>query len=77
MRVINNSKLNLSHDKFYLKVGESLDVPNEVADIWLKLEGVTKFVTPEDIEVEKAKAVEEALKVERSKNATKKTAKKK
>lgn len=69
MRVLNNSKLNLSHGVYTLKIGETLDVPKEVADIWLKLDGVTKYVTPEDLEAEKAKAVEEALKAERAKSA--------
>lgn len=76
MRVLNNSKLNLSHGKYTLKIGESLDVPNNVAEIWLKIEGVTKFITPEDFEAEKAKAVKEALKAERAKNVTKPASKK-
>ncbi len=69
MRVLNNSKLNLSHGVYTLKIGETLDVPKDVADIWLKLDGVTKYVTPEDLEAEKAKAVAEALKAERAKSA--------
>lgn len=76
MRVLNNSKLNLSHGEYTLKIGESLDVPKQIADIWLKFEGVTKFITPEDIEAEKAKAVAEALKAERAKNVTKPASKK-
>ena len=77
MRILNNSKLNLSHDKYYLEVGKSLDVPKEVAEIWLKFDGVEKFIAPEDIEAEKAKAVAEALKEERAKVAAKSKAKKK
>ena len=77
MRVLNNSKLNLSHDEFYLEIGQSLDVPKEVAEIWLKFDGVEKFIAPEDIEAEKAKAVAEALKEERAKVAAKSKAKKK
>lgn len=76
MRVLNNSTLNISHDKYTIKIGETLDVPNDVADIWLKIDGVTKYVTPEDLEAEKAKAVEEALKAERAKNAAKPASKK-
>lgn len=75
MRVLNNSKLNLSHEGYTLKIGENLEVPKNVADIWLKIDGVTKYVTPEDLEAEKAKAVEEALKAERAKTATKKAKK--
>lgn len=76
MRVLNNSKLNLSHGKFYLETGKTLNVPKEVADIWLKIDGVTEFIAPEDIEAEKAKAVAQALKEERAKVAAKKAKKK-
>lgn len=91
MKVINNSIYNLSHDVFEankkvsyrLEIGSFLDVPQEVADKWLKIEGVKPYVTPEDIEAEKAKAVEEALKAAKAeekepvkKAATKKTTKK-
>ena len=76
MRVLNNSKLNLSHGKFYLEKGKTLNVPKEVADIWLKIDGVTEFIAPEDIEAEKAKAVAQALKEERAKVAAKKAKKK-
>lgn len=95
MKVINNSIYNLSHElngpekKLYtLGIGSFLDVPDEIAEKWLKIEGVKPYVTPEDIETEKKKAVEEALKAERAKAAesekevkpaktTKKTTKKK
>ena len=91
MKVINNSIYNLSHDVFEanqkvsyrLEIGSFLDVPQEVADKWLKIEGVKPYVTPEDLEAEKAKAVEEALKVAKAekkepvkKAATKKITKK-
>ena len=88
MRVLNNSNCALMHenphsktreDRFLLcEVGKTLDVPEEVAELWLKYEGVTKFIAPEDIEAEKAKAVEEALEAERAKTKTapKKSAKK-
>lgn len=71
MRILNNSKFNLSHDNFYLEKGKTLDVPSAVAEKWLKIEGVTKFITSEDIEAEKQKAVEKALKEERAKQTAK------
>lgn len=82
MKVINNSIYNLSHDLFEgnkktsyrLEIGSFSDVPQEVADKWLKIEGVKPYVTPEDIEAEKKKAVEEALKAVKTEE-TKKTAK--
>ena len=79
MKLINNSENNLCHsigDKFYLlEVGKVLDVPKEVADAWLKYEGVAIHVDAEDIEKAKAKAVEEALKAEKEKQEKEKQAK--
>lgn len=85
MRILNNSSCALMHnnpdpkgrdDRFYIcEVGKTLEVPDDIAEVWLKYDGVTKFIAPEDIEAEKAKAVEEALKAERAKNASKTTKK--
>ena len=67
MKVINNSIYNLSHNDFsnkkdyYCEIGSFLDVPQDIADKWLKIEGVKPYVTEEDIEAEKKKAVEAAL----------------
>lgn len=86
MKLINNSKNALMHslkDKngknvFYLlKVGEIKEIPNEIAEIWLKHPGVKEHVTAEDVEAIKAKAVAEALKEERAKQAKAKAVAKK
>lgn len=66
MFLINNSENALCHGdvkkNFYrLEVGKTLEVPDEIAKIWLGFKGVEVYVTPEQIEKEKAKAVEEAL----------------
>ena len=75
MRLINNSKCNLSHDKYVLGIGKTLDVPEAIANIWLKIDGVNRFISPEDMEKEKEqavkKAVEEAIKAEKDKAASK------
>lgn len=81
MRILNNSSCALMHenpdskgreDRFFIcEVGKTLEVPDAIAELWLNYEGVTKFIAPEDIEAEKAKAVEEALKAERAKTASK------
>lgn len=96
MKLINKTSNNLSHlegDKYYfLAVGKIDDVPEEIAKIWLKINGVEKYVSPADLErakkeaEEKAKAEKKALEEENAKlkkqlEATKedkpKTAKKK
>ena len=80
MKLINNSDNNLSHvvDKdtcYILQVGKVLDVPKKVADIWLTYPGVNIFVSPEDVEEEKKKAVEAALKAEKAKQKAEKQTK--
>lgn len=77
MNLINNSKCNLSHDKYYLEIGKTLNVPDAVANVWLKINGVNRFISPEDIEKEKEKAVKEALKEAAQAKAKTKTNKKK
>ena len=76
MKVINNSKLALSHDEYVLPIGAVVDVPNNVAKVWLTYPGISQYVTPEDMEAEKEKAVKAAikkLKADEKKTATKKT----
>ena len=67
MKLINNGENNLLHviDKehsFKLEVGKVLDVPKEIAKVWLTYPGIQTYVSPEDLELEKEKAVKEALK---------------
>ena len=54
MRIINKTRCNLSHFEdgkmFYLAVGQDGDIPNNIAEIWLKINGVEKYATPEDLE---------------------------
>lgn len=80
MKLINNGENNLLHviDKehsFKLEVGKVLDVPKEVAKVWLTYPGIKTYVSPEDLELEKEKAVKEALKEAKaqSKSASKST----
>jgi len=62
MKLINNSKNSLSHDKYNLAIGSIVDVPEEVAKLWLNFEGITQYYSADDIEAEKEKAVKAALK---------------
>lgn len=76
MNLINNSNCNLSHDKYYLGIGQTLKVPENIANIWLKIDGVNRYISPEDAEKEKEqavkKAVAEALKTQKTKTVSKK-----
>lgn len=77
MKLKNNSKNAMMHkygkDYLILEVGQVLDVPKAVADIWLKYKGIEVYITPEDMEKEKQKAIAEAVKkeLEKQKKVTK------
>ena len=52
---------------YVLKVGETLDVPEEVAKIWLKFKGVEKVVDRAEIEAEIRKEIEAEVKTKKTK----------
>ena len=67
MKLVNRSGNALMHNVFdnsqmvetyLLKVGEALDVPEDIAKLWLKIDGVEKCIEQEELD----KAVQEALK---------------
>lgn len=74
MKVINKTGNGLSHtmpingnmERFYIPNGGILDVPEEIAGIWLNLEGVEKYIDQADLEKaeKEAKAKAEAEKKE-------------
>lgn len=74
MKLINNSKLALSHGKYVFPIGSIIEVPEKIAEIWMTYKGITQYVSPEDIEAIKEQAVKEALKG--AKQVVKKVAKK-
>ncbi len=49
MRLINNSTNPLAHGGYRLLKGEKKEIPNEIAQEWLKIPGVEKYVAPEDV----------------------------
>lgn len=71
MRIINNSQYNLSHGDYVCKIGEKLEVPEEVAKKWFNIKGVEEYISPVDIEKAKKEAVEAALKEYKEKEAKK------
>lgn len=54
MKIINKTVNNLSHFEegkmYFLDAGQFGDYPNNIAEIWLKIKGVEKYATPEDLE---------------------------
>lgn len=76
MRLANNSKYNLSHvlvtekagtkglqrTTIELKKGEVAEVPNDIAEKWLKIGGISKALNDADIKAAEQKAVAEQRK---------------
>lgn len=59
----NNSKLTLIHAEYRLHPGENLDVPENVAKIWLLTDGVIEYKNPEEAKAEKAELEEKNAKL--------------
>lgn len=68
MKLINNSENNLMHKigekVYFLAKGAVLDVPKDVANIWLKIKNIKEYIEPKDLEKVKdeAAALKEELK---------------
>ena len=66
MKLINNSENGLMHtigsNIYFLAKGAIVDIPKDVANIWLKIKGIKEYIEPKDLE--KAKEEAEALKAE-------------
>lgn len=87
MKIINNSENALCHGlplqkNFYrVEVGKVLDVPKEVAKLWLKIKGVEEYAAPSDVKKAEAKVKELEAKLKKleapKKPLTKKTPAKK
>lgn len=75
MKVYNKSGNGLSHSlkgKIYYIANDTIEeIPDDIANIWLKISGVTEYVAPEDLA--KLKAENEALKAKAKKTAKKTT----
>lgn len=54
MKLINKTENNLNHFEegkmYFLGAGQFGDYPNNIAEIWLKVKGIEKYATPEDLE---------------------------
>lgn len=66
MRVYNKSQRMYQHGEYRLPVGANLEVPKNVADIWLKTGEVIEYVDPTEAKAkeEKAQKEKEALEKE-------------
>ena len=59
----------MQHGEYMLRVGETKDIPEEIAKIWLKLDGIEEYVEPADL----AKLEKENEKLKKQLEAAKKT----
>lgn len=82
MKIINNSENAICHGlplqkNFYrVEVGKVLDVPEEVAKLWLKIKGVEEYAAPSDVKKAEAKVKELEAKLKELEAPKKKPAKK-
>lgn len=79
IKLQNNGRATLVHGKYRLTPQEILEVPEEVAKIWLHIEGVVEYVAPIDLKAQKEAYEAEIaqLKAELAKAKEAKVAKKK
>lgn len=73
MKLINKTMNTLQHGEHFLRVNAVEDIPEDIAKIWLKINGVEEYVEPADLA--KLEKENEKLKkqLEAAKTATKTT----
>lgn len=66
MKLKNNSKNAFIHmvgrTKIYLGQGDIIEVPNDVAKMWLKYDGVEEYTSPEEIKALKEQVAKKTTK---------------
>lgn len=81
MKLTNKSGNGLSHflneKGYFLANGETKEIPNAVAEVWLKIKGVEEYADPEELKKVKAELEKVKKTAETTKKVTKKTTKKK
>jgi len=53
VKLQNNARATLVHGEYRLAPQEILEVPEKVAKIWTKIEGVVEYVAPVDLKAQK------------------------
>lgn len=56
MKLENTSRTTLTHDSIVFKPGDISDIPDNVAKIWLKINGIKQFIDPVKVKEEEARA---------------------
>lgn len=71
MKLINKTMNTLQHGEHFLRVNAVEDIPEEIAKVWLKINGIEEYVEPADLA--KLEKENEKLKkqLEAAKTATK------
>lgn len=60
----NNTKGMLIHKDIKFAAGEVKDIPADIAEIWLKINGIVEYVDPEKNKVKEAAALAKIAKLE-------------
>lgn len=56
MKLENTSKMTLSHNNIVFGAGAVADIPDDVAAIWLKIDGIKQYVDPVKVKEEEERA---------------------
>lgn len=59
MKLENTSRLTLSHGEFVFSPGAVSEIPDKIAKIWLKIDGIKQYVNPEEVKANETKAAQE------------------
>lgn len=71
VRVQNKSKRMYQHGIYNLPVGGNIEVPEDVAKIWLATGNIVEYISPAEAKKAEAKAAEEKAKLEAENDALK------
>lgn len=67
----NTTKATYEHGEYKLTPGAILDIPDEIANIWLNIAGVIEYVDPAEAKAKEAKAAAEKAELEKENEALK------
>lgn len=68
---LQDDTIRVEQQPYFLPIGETLEIPEEIAQIWLKFEGVEKVIDRAEIEAEIRKEIEAEVKTKKQTKAKK------
>lgn len=69
--LINRGKHSLVHQEYNLLPHQTIEVPENIAELWLNIEGIEKYIDPAEAKAKEVKAAEVTAKLEKENEALK------